>query len=90
MTVSVVYKYRIPVSGRTMELPVGAKVLTAGMQHGEPHLWALVDPRNPSAQRGVFILGTGHERDVDGYDYVDTFMINDGAYVFHVFVEREQ
>jgi hypothetical protein len=88
--VTVVYKYPIHDLRGTVSLPAGAKPLAVREQRGQACLWALVDPTKPPVERRVYILGTGHDQALDGFDYVDTFMMHDGAFVFHVFVEREQ
>lgn len=85
-----IYKYNLKVMGRqTIELPIGAEILTIQSQYENPCLWALVDPENTdSKSRVIEMFGTGHPV---GYDmgvsrkYISTFQLNGGQLVFHVF-----
>lgn len=80
-----IWKY--PVKGPNFELamPQGARVLTVQVQHGEPVLWALVDPEKPHARRAFLLIGTGHDFDATGLNYVGTFQ--EGPFVWHLFEE---
>jgi hypothetical protein len=80
--------WKFPVSVRerfTVEMPRGAEVLSVQVQHGEPVMWALLDPKAQNETRTFAVHGTGHEFYDDGYAYIGTFQIAGGALVFHLF-----
>jgi hypothetical protein len=86
-----IWKYRIPVRDNfTLELPVGARLLTAQVQNGEPCLWVLTAPRAETVKRYFCLFGTGHPMESPGdLTYVGTFQQSGGAFVWHLF-ERQQ
>jgi hypothetical protein len=65
-------------------VPVGAKTLTVQVQKGVPCIWMLVDPKAAKEERFFRIYGTGHEMSEVG-EYIGTFQIAGGTFVFHVF-----
>jgi hypothetical protein len=69
----------------TIDMPQGAQVLDVQVQHGEPQLWALVDPNAPKVKREFNVYGTGHDLPHNPGTYVGTFQMQGGAFVFHVF-----
>ena len=69
----------------TIDTPHGAKLLAVQEQHGEPQLWALVDPGAETEKRTFRVYGTGHDLPDDPGQYVGTFQMHGGALVFHVF-----
>jgi hypothetical protein len=87
-----VWKFEVPVRDRfEIEMPVGARLLTVQTQNGRPHLWALVNPHAETETRVFWVMGTGHQAaDLDGAEYVGTFQMLGGQYVWHLFewVER--
>ena len=58
-----------------------------GVQHGEVMLWAEVNPDERMVEFPVFIQGTGHNPQSGRGPYVGSFMLDDGKFVGHVFVE---
>ena len=74
-----VYKYRLG----DIQLPVGAKVLTAGVQGGEFYLWAEVDTDQPLEERHFVVYGTGWEITDSNRCYIATLF--EGAFVWHVY-----
>lgn len=90
---------------QVLSLPLGAVSLSAQSMRGGLCLWVWVDPQREPKDRRVRILGTGEQVDdlvdewlVPGgepsgssvstvWNYVSTVV--DGAYVWHVFVEKE-
>jgi len=69
-----------------VEMPKGARILRAGIQGVTFCVWALVDPKAPMAERRIRIAGTGHDIAPSHTEtYVNTFEMNGGALVFHVF-----
>lgn len=88
-----VWKFPLKVADeQIIEVPSGAEPLKAEMQNGELCLWMLVDTDVSFCRKKVHIHGTGHKVDdtIDRSDYVDSFMMHDGALVFHVFVTENR
>lgn len=82
-----VYKYPVPI-GDTVEivLPEGAQILKVAVQMNESMMWALVNPHNKHVTRKFRFAGTGHHLDPSkNYSFIDTFMMNGGSLVFHIF-----
>lgn len=84
-----VWKYPLKVADEQLiEVPIGSQPLKVAMQGNELCLWMLVNPVVEKTTKKVHIHGTGHAVDdfISRSDYVDSFMLHDGALVFHVFV----
>jgi hypothetical protein len=85
-----VFKYPLPMRGNPIQMPKGARVLSLQVQYGDPQLWALVDPEAPEEPRQFRIFGTGHPMTITGghtLEFIDTFQLDGGQLVFHVFEE---
>ena len=89
---SEIWKYPIPqhllmkTGPISLNLPLGAVVLTVQMQGNTPHIWALVDPGVRKTRRKFLIQGTGRGFEVgDGMIYYGTFLKDGGSVVGHVF-----
>lgn len=84
-----IHKFEIPVADEfSIEMPSGARVLSAQTQRETPHIWALVDNENVKELRRFHLRGTGH--DCTGLEhtvYVGTFQLRGGSLVFHLFAE---
>lgn len=83
-----VWKFTLEaVDEQMVEMPSNAHILCVQMQHGEPHLWALVDPAAPPERRKILIAGTGHERAdlANLVHYIGSIQMRGGLLVFHVF-----
>lgn len=81
-----IWKYPLNTSGATeLQMPAGAKVLSMQLQGGTPTLWALVDPTAPEVARSFHIVGTDWEFEFNPGNYVGTFQMAGGTFVFHVF-----
>lgn len=71
-----------------VEIPEGAKLLTAQVQDGHICLWAIVDPERTKQQRRVFVIGTGWPRFPEfAIEYLGTVQFPESCLVFHVFIE---
>ena len=85
-----VYKYDLPYADCfkfELELPIGAKILTAKAQYGIGQLWALVDPEAEIQRRTFLITTTGHAI-IEGPEelvYIDTMLFLNDSYVSHLF-----
>jgi len=84
-----VWRYAIPVADDfTLMMPKGARPLCIQVQDDIPCLWALVDPTQQEVGRRFRLAGTGHPLTYDTETiliHIDTFQIEDGALVFHIF-----
>lgn len=75
-----------------IELPQGAKVLSCGIQGGHSVcVWALVDPDvEEKVKTNFYVIGTGWPLSpelTEGWAFLNTIMVEDGVFVYHVFVE---
>lgn len=84
---TVIYKYQLDRQLSEVELPVGATILKVDEQHGNIMLWALVDPTQKSEARQVVVIGTGNEirTPTERLNFINTFFIQGGLFVFHAF-----
>ena len=88
----VVWKYRallVP-GGHPLQLPVGARILSAGVQGDDVVVWALADPQvqERTTQR-IHIVGTGHPigvEDARSLRFIATVEYPGGEW-FHMFVD---
>lgn len=82
-----VYKYPIPVRDEIiLDLPAGAEVIHVDQQDEQTMLWALVDPDAPKVFRRFRLAETGHPLgDDDVLHHVGSYMLMNGALVFHLF-----
>ena len=81
-----VYKYEVPVSDYfTIEMPVGARILSIQTQFKRTCIWALVDPNAEKQKRNFRLCGTGHIMDDSILAFIGTCQIDNGQLVFHVF-----
>lgn len=83
-----IYKYDLAlIKEQGLMLPEGAKILKVDAQRNTPKLWALVDTSKPRKSLFVRIICTGEEIDklLDGWEYLDTYQLNDGGIIHHVF-----
>lgn len=83
-----VYKYPFEITDeQTIEMPKGAKILTAQVQQGTPTIWALVDPAESQTESvNIRTHGTGHSiPDSECLEYINTIQVYGGQLIFHVF-----
>jgi hypothetical protein len=73
---------------QVIRAPRGATPLKVMVQGGIPCLWMLVSPEAREIDIPVAIYGTGHPLRKCARKYVDSFMIDGGSLVFHVFLEE--
>lgn len=84
-----IYKYTLEDPTSTVQMPEGAKVLSAHAQNESVCVWALVDPSKPMTLRTFKIIGTGWDiEDVTHLEFIGTVLLSGGRLVFHVFEER--
>ena len=85
-----IYKYQLEKPGTDYEvsgIPSGAKILRVDRQAHSIFLWALVDTKEFKETRFFEVRATGEEIPQDGRTrtFLNTFLINNGEYVFHAF-----
>lgn len=83
-----IWKWTLATTDRqTIEMPVGAKILTVQAQGEEAQLWALCpDEHGPKEPRRFEIHGTGNPMpNGDPGAYVGTYQLMEGRLIFHVF-----
>ncbi|WP_103344078.1 DUF7352 domain-containing protein [Amycolatopsis sp. CA-126428] len=84
-----IWKYALEIADRqTLQMPAGARLLTAQLQHGHLALWAEVDPAAEPEDRTVAIVGTGNPMPAGEAEYVATAQAWIGHLVWHVFEVR--
>lgn len=82
-----IYKYKLESQDvQDIKLPLGAKILSVGMQGEEATMWALVDPEAPTEFTKIYIVGTGQPADhVEGLTFVGHLRM--GSFEFFVFAD---
>lgn len=71
-----------------VSMPQGARVLSVQMQRDTPVFWALLDDdeEQETEEREFVIYATGHDIPKEHrLEYVGTFQIRDGIFVWHLF-----
>lgn len=65
-------------------MPLGAEIVTVGLQGDSMYLWALVDPDEKREEViKIKVIGTGHDFEPSGLKYLGTAF--QGAWVWHVY-----
>ena len=81
-----IYKYEIGPDITELQLPKGAQLLHGALQNDSMFVWALVDPSEVEKElRTVLFTGTGHPVPDGTWRYMNTLLVQNGAFVFHVF-----
>lgn len=81
-----IYKYQLQTTDeQVIELPKYYQILSVQIQNGVPCMWVLVDPENEPDSTKIRIYGTGHQFDLKAWKFIDTYQLQGGALVFHVF-----
>lgn len=69
----------------SLELPEGYRILTCQTQRGVAYLWVEVDTSAPKVTVPIEVVGTG-DAVPENMNYVSTFQLAEGEYVFHLYV----
>jgi len=81
-----IFKYAIPRALEfEIEMPEAAQILEVALQHGEPQIWALVEPGADMKLKKFQTFTTGEHFDQIPGMYVGTFQRDDGFFVGHLF-----
>lgn len=85
-----VWKYKLDHMIQKVELPIGAKILSAVIQNGHVVVYALVNSNEEKKETVEFVTQSTGESSVDRlneYMFLDTLMADNGL-VFHIFYKR--
>jgi hypothetical protein len=87
-----IFKYDLAVTGTQMiMMPRHAKVLSVQDQNGRLCVWAKVDPHAPADVRRRFVIvGTGHNLPIEMDSLTYLASVQQGAFVWHVFLSEEE
>lgn len=83
-----ILKYEIPVASEfTLELNQGSKFIKVAVINEKAYIWAMV-PQNTRPMTVTFrVIATGQEFELPStYQYLDSFILCNGAFVGHLFV----
>ncbi len=83
-----IWKFHIPDPSSqivSIEMPIGAEILTVQMQGDEPCLWAVIDPSHGKETRTFRWAGTGHLLGTVG-SYIGTIQMLGGGLIWHFFL----
>lgn len=85
-----VYKYGLRLQDKQiLSIPAGCKPRKIMVQNGAVNMWVEVDPNKPPQATHFDTFGTGHTiPDDKSLEYVDSYMLEGGALVFHVYLNR--
>lgn len=79
-----IYKYTLESPQSEIQMPAGAKILTAQMQGVQMVLWAeCVAGEEAKDTRRIEVFGTGHKMPDAQRTYIAT--VPDGDYIWHVY-----
>lgn len=83
----VIWKYQLEVTDeQTIDIPIGAIILSVAFQKDELCLWAMVDSVVPKEHRRIYIFGTGQDcYDVSTAKYIGTVAMASLPLIWHVF-----
>lgn len=85
-----IFKYPVFLQDEfSIDLPVGAQILSVQVQGGKPVLWALIDIDAPLKECTFFVVGTGNPVKNGEKQFVGTFQMYDGQLVFHLFLMKQ-
>lgn len=81
-----IYKYVLHPDTPCQQIHKGGVILSAHEQFGDICIWVKVDTDQPLENRMFNVYGTGHFiSDTDKLVFIDTVVLQDGAFIFHVF-----
>lgn len=87
-----IYKYELKIQGgeQVIEMPAGARILTAKLQRGKPCIWAIVDDEAITEEVFFNLFTTGSKQDFSKWEYMTTFLLDDGDFVLHLFSQLQE
>lgn len=85
-----IYKYPLVITDvQRINTFLGAKPLSIMVKNENPYLWMTVDPTANKELVRIDMYGTGYELPDNPGCYIGSFMVHNGALVFHVFYPGE-
>lgn len=85
---AVVWKFPLRRWSAFIDMPGGARILSAGEQDGELCVWALCDPDAPKESRYIAAINTGQRMPPPAGEFVATVRMMGSGTVWHVFEGR--
>ena len=87
-----IWKYPVTFGSHfELAMPMGARILKLDIQFNVPQIWAMVEPGTEIEVRQFIIMGTGQPfPKSDRLEYIDSYQVNGGQYVWHVFEHKEK
>jgi len=84
-----IYKYQLEIDDhQTVLIPCYYKLLHVETQNNTLCLWAIVDPEAETTLVKIRIVGTGHDFDPAGLNYIGSAKMHNGMLVWHVFEDK--
>lgn len=81
-----IYKYTLQNKDQqTIKMPYRSEILSLQVQNGEPCIWAKVDTSDEYEDKEFLIFGTGHHLPENPMNFIGTYQLDNGRFVFHVF-----
>lgn len=80
-----IWKFELDSHYNTVEMPIGAEILSVHSQRDSVCIWALVNPNMEKETRYFDVFGTGHPIDVNSKIFIGTCLVNNESLVWHVF-----
>lgn len=88
---NIVVKFEIP-SATSFALPlrIGSRVMKIGIVNGKAYMWVMEDESATQVKTKFLVVIDGQEPVVPiNYVYVDSYILCNGAFVGHVFMEQK-
>ena len=87
-----IWKYTLSIADeQSITMPVNSEIISVQNQYGNLVVWAVVDDSELAMKdrREFRVIGTGHEitRSLEGWQFIGTVQMANGALVWHVFVD---
>jgi hypothetical protein len=81
-----IHKFPVVIDDQfSIEMPVGAEVLSVHRQGGGIFVWAIVDSKAAVERRCFAVRGTGHPLRGNEGRFIGTVLTNGDALVWHIF-----
>ena len=80
-----IWKYTLDPNDLKINMPIGARILTAREQRDRICVWAEVHDDSHTEQRNFVVVATGQEMPEGILKYLGTASLNSGALIFHVY-----
>lgn len=81
-----IFKYPLKVTDvQTLEIHKNFIPLKIELQNGIPCMWCKINEEEPKIIVQFETIGTGHYFNGNNLCYIDSYQINNGTFVYHVF-----